>query len=114
MDAVDVLDGGMMSPSAPAAMLAALTAPPQLQIFAAMVAATGPGRQQHRQQHWPYAGTRISYLTPTGAAGRTGLSRAAALDAFRALEAVGPACPHPDDPDRMRVAAGPPGARGRR
>ena len=79
-------------------MLAALTNPQQLQVFAAMATVTGPGRQQD----WPDTGTSISisYLTPTGAANRTGLSPAAALDAFRALETAGLASPHPDNPRR--------------
>lgn len=73
-----------MTVSTPAAMLAALHDPEQLQVFAALITATGPGRQQS----WPDPPNTISvaYLTATGAAKRTGLSVPAAVRALNALE----------------------------
>jgi hypothetical protein len=66
-----------MTVSTPAARLAALHDPGQLQVFAALITATGTGRQQS----WPDPPNTISvpYLTATGTAKRTGLSVPAAV-----------------------------------
>lgn len=87
-----------MTESTPAAMLAALHDPEQLQVFAALIAATGPGRQQS----WPDAPNTISvaYLTATGAAKRTGLSVPAAVRAFQALQQAGLALSSSENPQR--------------
>jgi hypothetical protein len=79
-------------------MLAALHNPENLQVFAAMITATGPGRQQS----WPDPPNTITtvYLTATGAANRTGLSVATASQAFQALEQAGLALPSGENPQR--------------
>ncbi len=87
-----------MTESTPAAMLATLHNPEYLQVFAAMITVTGPGRQQS----WPDPPNTITtaYLTPTGAASRTGLSVPTALQAFQALEQAGLALPSGENPQR--------------
>jgi hypothetical protein len=79
-------------------MWAALLDPIQLQVFAAMATATGPGRQE---MFPPTPNVRsVAYLTPTGAANRTGISVEDAYVAFRALEKVGLAVPFATNPKR--------------
>lgn len=87
-----------MTESTPVTMLAALHDPEQLQVFAALITATGPGRQQS----WPGPSNTITvaYLTPTGAAKRTGLSFPTAVRAFQALEQAGLALPSRENPQR--------------
>jgi hypothetical protein len=87
-----------MTESTPATMLAALHDPGQLQVFAALITATGPGRQQSRPD--PPNTITVAYLTPTGAATRTGLSVPAAARAFQALEQAGLALPSSENPQR--------------
>ena len=79
-------------------MLAVLHNPEYLQVFAALITATGPGRQQS----WPDPPNTITtaYLIPTGAANRTGFSVPTALQAFQALEQAGLALPSSENPQR--------------
>jgi hypothetical protein len=80
-----------MTESTPAAMLAALHDPEQLQVFAALIVATGPGMQQS----WTDPPNTISivYISSAGAARSTGLSVPAALRTLQVLEQVGLALP---------------------
>jgi hypothetical protein len=94
-------------------MMATLVDPVRLQVFAAMVTVTGPGR---REQFPPAPNTRsVSYLTPTGAANLTGVSVEDAYAAFRALQKAGLAIPASTNPrrngwrldaDNLAIAAG--------
>jgi hypothetical protein len=89
---------GWVSPPDPVTMMAALVDPVRLQVFAAMVTVTGPGR---REQFPPAPNTRsVSYLTPTGAAKRTGVTVEEAYTAFRALQKAGLAIPASTNPRR--------------
>jgi hypothetical protein len=90
--------GRVNSPPDPATMMAALIDPVRLQVFAAMVTDTGPGR---REQFRPAPNTRsLAYLTPTGAANLTGVSVEDAYAAFRALQEAGLAVPAETNPQR--------------
>ncbi|MFZ0160569.1 MAG: hypothetical protein WAL50_16195 [Kineosporiaceae bacterium] len=103
----------MSSPPDPATMMATLVDPVRLQVFAAMVTVTGPGR---REPFPPAPNTRsVSYLTPTGAANLTGVSVDDAYAAFRALQKAGLAIPASTNPrrngwrldaDNLAIAAG--------
>lgn len=90
--------GRVSSPTDPATMMAALIDPVRLQVFAAMVTATGPGR---REQFPPAPNTRtVAYLTPTGAANLTGVSVEVAYAVFQALQKAGLAIPAETNPRR--------------
>ena len=108
-----MLNGWVSSSPDPATMMAALVDPVRLQVFAAMVTATGPGR---RERFTPAPNTRsVSYLTPTGAANLTGVSVDDAYAAFRTLQKAGLAVPASTNPrrngwrldaDNLAIAAG--------
>jgi hypothetical protein len=108
-----LLNGWVSSPPDPATMMASLVDAVRLQVFAAMVTVTGPGR---REQFAPAPNTRsVSYLTPTGAANLTGVTVEDAYAAFRALQKAGLAIPSSTNPrrngwrldaDNLAIAAG--------
>jgi hypothetical protein len=76
--------------------------PEQLQVFAALITATGPGRQQSWRD--TQNTITVAYLPPTGAAKRTGLSVPAAVQALQALERAGLALPSSEN--RSATAGG--------
>ena len=108
-----MLDGRVSSSPDPATMMAALVDPVRLQVFAAMVTSTGPGR---RERFSPAPNTRsVSYLTPTGAANLIGVSVDDAYAAFKVLQKAGLAVPASTNPrrngwrldaDNLAIAAG--------